>query len=436
MGKPSVCREQFYKRSSNTAKQRMPKQRPQQLEFIVLMASLMCISPMAVDTVLPALESMGAAVHTSQATDYQLLITMVILGLGIGSLFFGPISDSIGRKPAIFMGFFIFLIGIFICIRAEDMTVMVLGRILQGIGLSAPRTIAIAIIRDKHAGDYMARTMSFICVFLILIPIIFPILGKTMLDLYHWQAIFYTQMVLGILVCLWFWKRQAETLVPSKRIQFTRRLFVDGIKEIIGHKDTIGYTVISGLMTGAFIAYLSTAQQIFEQQYQLKDEFPYIFSLLLIPIGSAAFLTGLLVLQYGMKKLITIALSTYFAVSLLYSLLFYHTQNPDVMVLSVFFMFQFFTYGLLYGNLKTMALQPIGHIAGIGSAIIGCISTLMSVAISILIGKFVIDTTWPLFIGFAICSILSLLIQLYLRISARTLRVHTIISKKKVCKRS
>ncbi len=408
----------------------MPKKRLQQFESIALMASLMSITAMAIDTILPALNTIGIALGTRQAADNQLLITTIFLGLGLGPLFFGPISDNVGRKPVVFIGFFIFFIASCICTQAENITVMVLGRILQGIGLSAPRTAAIAMIRDLYNGNYMARVMSFVSVFFIMVPVIAPILGKSILDLYNWQAIFYTQMILGVFICLWFWKRQKETLVPSKRIKFTSNQFADGLKEIIRYKNTVGYTLIGGIIVGAFLGYLSTAQQIFEQQYQLKDEFPYIFGLLAISTGCAIFLNGKLVLQYGMERLITVALSLYVAISLLYCLCFYNTSNPGLMILLIFLGLQFFSYGLMFGNLKSMAMQPIGHIAGIGAAITGFISTAIAVAISTLIGRLVADTALPLFMGFMICSVLSLLIQLYLRISARTLRVHTIISKK------
>ena len=130
---------------------------------------------------------------------------MIFLGLGVGPLIFGPLSDSLGRKPVVYMGFGIFFIGSVICVLANSLEVMIIGRILQGVGLSAPRTISIAIIRDMYSGDYMARIMSFVTVVFILVPIIAPALGKFILDAYNWQGIFYVQVLISILVCLWFW---------------------------------------------------------------------------------------------------------------------------------------------------------------------------------------------------------------------------------------
>lgn len=240
----------------------MQKNKFAQFEFVTLMASLMSIVALAIDALLPALDIIGITIGTRQVADNQLLITMIFLGLGIGPLFFGPISDSIGRKPVVYMGLLLFIIASFICVFATSIEMMVLGRILQGIGLSAPRTIAIAMIRDIYSGDYMARIMSFITVVFLLVPIIAPALGKFVLDHYDWQAIFYVQVLFSILVSFWFWKRQAETLEISKRIKFTSTIFIDGLKELMQYKTTIGYTLISGFIVGSFMVYLSTSQQV------------------------------------------------------------------------------------------------------------------------------------------------------------------------------
>ncbi len=400
----------------------MQKNKFAQFEFVTLMASLMSIVALAIDALLPALDIIGITIGTRQVADNQLLITMIFLGLGIGPLFFGPISDSIGRKPVVYMGLLLFIIASFICVFATSIEMMVLGRILQGIGLSAPRTIAIAMIRDIYSGDYMARIMSFITVVFLLVPIIAPALGKFVLDHYDWQAIFYVQVLFSILVSFWFWKRQAETLEISKRIKFTSTIFIDGLKELMQYKTTIGYTLISGFIVGSFMVYLSTSQQVFEQQYQLKEEFPYIFGLLAISIGSAIFLNGTLVLKYGMEKLVTTSLLAFFAISLLYIVLFYNSSNPSVGILLLFFGMQFFAIGFLFGNLRALAMQPIGHIAGIGAAITGFVSTIMAVPISTYIGRFVLGTTLPLFIGFLVCALLSIVILVYLKVSVKQQR--------------
>jgi DHA1 family bicyclomycin/chloramphenicol resistance-like MFS transporter len=160
---------------------------------------------------------------------------------------------------------------------------------------------------------------------------------------------------------------------------------------------------------------LSSSQQIFQSQYNLKEEFPFIFAGLAISIGAAVFLNGILVIKYGMEKLVTVALISFFVVSATYVGVFYNSPNPDIRILLSFFALQFFSIGFLFGNLRAMAMEPVGHIAGIAAAVTGFISTIMAVPISIYIGRFISETALPLFIGFSICAALGVSLLIYLK---------------------
>ncbi|MGW9686809.1 multidrug effflux MFS transporter [Flagellimonas sp. 2504JD1-5] len=384
-------------------------------EFIALMASLMSIVALAIDALLPAISDIGAAINSLNPTDNQLLVTMIFLGLGLGQLFFGPLSDCYGRKPIVYVGFTLFVLASIICVFAPSLEIMIIGRILQGIGLSAPRTLAISIIRDTYKGDYMAKVMSFVVAFFILVPVVAPAIGKVILDSLGWKAIFYIQLVFGLLVCIWFWKRQPETLKPEFKIPFTKHVFVDGTKEFMKYKETIAYTFMSGLVTGAFLVYLSAAQHVFEDIYQMKEAFPYIFAGLAISIGFSTFLNGTLVLKFGMRKLSLMALIAFCTIALLYAFIFWNAPNPNIFVLVGFLSAQFFCLGFMWGNFRSIAMEPIGHIAGIGAAINGFISTLLAIPIASFIGNFVETSVWPLFAGLGICGLVSLVIYMMIR---------------------
>jgi len=389
----------------------MQKNNQSKLEFIALMASLMSLVALSIDALLPALEQIGISIRVQKEShDSQLLVTMIFLGLGFGQLISGPISDSLGRKTVIYGGFVLFVIASFVCVSATSIEMMVFGRILQGIGLSAPRTISIAMVRDSFSGNYMAKIMSFIVVIFILVPVVAPAIGKLMLDAYGWKSIFYSQLIFGVLVMFWLWKRQPETLKEENRVKFSFGLFSDGLKEFIKYKQATIFTLISGFITGSFMVYLSASQQIFQEQYLLVDEFPYIFAGLAISVGFATFLNGSFVMRFGMHKLVSFFLIIFSIVPVIYIALFYQKENPSIAILLVFFALQFFSIGFLFGNLRALAMQPVGHIAGIGAAINGFVSTIMAVPIATLIGKYVDTTTLPLFIGFFICGLLSLLL--------------------------
>jgi DHA1 family bicyclomycin/chloramphenicol resistance-like MFS transporter len=393
----------------------MQNKQPSKIEFIALMASLMSIVALSIDALLPALEHIGASIGIHNATDNQLLVTMIFLGLGFGQLIFGPISDSLGRKPVIYMGFTLFVIASFICVSATNLETMVVGRILQGIGLAAPRTISIAMVRDSFSGNYMAKIMSFIVVIFILVPVVAPAIGKLILDAYGWRAIFMSQLIIGLAIMIWLWKRQPETLPVEKRTKFRFRLFVDGAKEFVKHKQAVTFTLVSGFITGSFMVYLSASQHIFQEQYHFKEEFPYIFAGLAIAVGFATFLNGTLVMHFGMYNLVKVFAILFTLIPLLYASIYFNSDvNPSITIFLVFCGLQFFSLGFLFGNLRALAMQPVGHIAGVGSAINGFVSTIMAVPIATFIGSYVIETALPLFIGFFICGLCSLLLIQFL----------------------
>ncbi|GAA4270499.1 multidrug effflux MFS transporter [Hyunsoonleella aestuarii] len=393
----------------------MQNQNSFKLEFIALMASLMSIVALSIDALLPALPNIGEYVSVVNTSDNQLLITMIFLGLGFGQLVFGPLSDSFGRKPIVYIGFIVFIIASIICVTTKSFEIMIIGRVLQGIGLSSPRSLTLSMIRDSYSGDYMAKIVSIVVMFFILVPVVAPTLGQFLINYFSWKSIFYVNLIFGVLIMFWFWLRQPETLAPKNRIKFSSHLFIDGTKEFFKYKEAVAFTFVSGFITGSFMVYLSTSQQIFQEQYQLGELFPYIFASLAISVGLATFLNSKFVVKFGMWRIAYNASIAYTIISFLYVFLYWSGNNPSIYILLSFFGLQFFAVGFLFGNLRALAMQPLGHIAGIGAAINGFISTVMAVPIANYIGGFIKTSVLPLFIGFSIFGILSVLVFLVLK---------------------
>jgi len=386
------------------------KNRISDIEFISLMASLMALAALSIDALLPSLDVIGESIGTTDPKNNQFLIIVIVLGLGLGQLVSGALSDSIGRKPVMYIGCSLFAIASIICVFANNFELMVLGRLLQGVGLSAPRSVSMAIIRDKYIGDLMAKVMSYITVVFILAPVVAPTLGKLLLDQFGWQSIFYSQLIFGVFVTIWLWQRQPETLKEENKKTMNWALFRDGTKEFFKHPKAVVYTIVSGIISAPFLAYISASQQIFSQQYNLGEVYPYIFSGLALGIGVATFLNGSLVMKYGMKRMATIPMYAMLAITLTYVLM-YNGGNPDSTIFIGFLGLVLFTIGFVFGNLNALAMQPIGHIAGIGASIIGFLSTLVSVPLATLIGQFVDTSSLPIFIGFASCVGISLVLM-------------------------
>ncbi len=386
-------------------------------EFIIIMASLMSLASLSIDALLPGLNDIAKTIGIADPKDNQLLITMIFLGMGFGQLISGPLSDSLGRKPVIYLGFSVFTLSSLLCIYSTSMEMMLVGRVLQGIGLSAPRTVSTAMVRDRFVGDYMAKIMSFVTVIFILAPIIAPSFGKLMLDNFGWQSIFSSQLIFGLFIVIWMSQRQPETLKAENKKNMSLSLFTDGIKEFTKHKQSFVFTFVSGLILSAFMVYLSSSQQIFQEQYGLVEEFPFIFSGIAIVIGLSTFLNGTFVVRFGMMKLATSFIIALTLISLTYVILFYGEPNPSLIILLSFFVMMLFCIGFIFGNINALAMQPIGHIAGIGAALFGFVGTVMAVPIATFIGRFIHLTALPLFAGFAICGALSLVIIQYMKYS-------------------
>jgi len=388
----------------------MKNEKRSQLEFVILMAALMSIVALSIDAVLPALPKIGDYLNSVNETDNQKLITAIFLGLGFGQLIFGPLSDSFGRKPMVYFGFGVFVIASIICITTRNFEVMLFGRVLQGVGLSSPRTMSIAIVRDSYNGDHMAKILSIVTMTFILVPVIAPMLGQFLLIHFGWQSIFTVNLVFGSMIIIWFWRRQPETLLSKYQKTFHLSIFKTGTLTFFRIKSAIIYTLLSGLVTGSFMVYLSTSQQIFQVQYDLGDYFPYIFASLAVTIGLATFLNSAIVMRFGMWNLVHIALLAFVVISLIYVILFWSGVNPPIEILILFLMLQFASVAFLFGNYRALAMQPMGHIAGIGSALNGFISTVMAVPIANYIGSFIKTSVLPLFIGFLVTGIIGLVL--------------------------
>lgn len=386
-----------------------------QFEFIAIMASLMAITSLAMDALLPALGEIGNSLGITQSNQNQLLITMIFLGLGIGQLLSGPLSDSLGRKPVIYIGFSIFIIGSILSVYADNLGTMITGRLIQGIGLSAPKSVSMAIVRDSYQGDVMAKIMSFVIVIFILVPTIAPAYGKYMLDTFGWESIFNSQILIAILVSIWFGFRQKETLTKERKTPFNAQLFKNGLKQFFQSKTATLYTIILGFVTGSFLVFLSTAQTILGEQYNKQDEFPMLFAAVALTVGVSTFLNGLFVVKIGMKRLIFASSIIFTLIAFTYVVMYYGEANPSITIVMAFLMILFLAFGFLFGNLSALAMEPLGKIAGMGAAINGTLSTLIAVPIAGFIGSFIQETAFPLFAGFFATGLISVILLIIAR---------------------
>jgi DHA1 family bicyclomycin/chloramphenicol resistance-like MFS transporter len=370
-------------------------------EFVALMATMTSLVALSIDSVLPALSQIGAYLEVTDSRQTHLIVSVFFVGMALGQLFYGPLSDDKGRRYVIISGLIVFAVGSLVCINAESLEVMLIGRVIQAFGVSGPRVATLAVIRDKYEGEAMARVMSFIMMVFILVPMLAPIFGQTILFWFSWQHIFSSFLIYGLLIGLWFFIRQPETLPKEKRLPFSWSQLRISSKFILTHKLVMCYTLSSGTIFGAFLAYISSSQTLFQDIYDTGELFPMYFAMLAFSIGLASFINGNLVMRLGMRKLCTWAMLGWLLFSsVLTSLCFVYDGVPPLwQFVSVLFC-TFFCIGILFGNVNSMAMQPLGAMAGLGAAIIGSLSSIISVPTAIFIGSFIDSSITPVALGF------------------------------------
>lgn len=380
-------------------------------EFVLLMAYLTSLMAFAIDAILPALDQIGKDLFFQNPNDTQYIISIIFLGFGFGLFLFGPLSDAYGRKPPIYMGASVFIIGCLISYFATDMQGMLIGRFLQGLGASSFRIISIAIVRDKYSGAPMAQITSLIMTFFILVPVMAPSIGQFVINYADWKAIILLFLFICITSTTWFALRQKETLSKSERKSIAPKQIIHASIETLTTPLSLVSILISGLIFGGFIAYLSSSQIIFQKIYGEIENFPYLFGGLAFTVGISSLINSFLVQRYGLVRLINIALKLMVLNLLPISFHFYfYPHEPSLLYFYITFAVLFFLVGLLFGNLNALAMAPLGHIAGVASSVVGAVQNMISVGISVLIISQIKMSTFPLIIGFLLVSALSLLL--------------------------
>ena len=379
------------------------------LEFVVMVSIMMSLMALSIDAMLPALSQIGSDLNVQNPNERQLVVSTIFIGVAVGQLFFGPLSDKTGRKPAMYIGYSLYICGSLISAFAYNFPMMLFGRLLQGIGISAPRAVLLALVRDQYEGRLMARVMSFVSTVMLLIPMIAPTLGQAILLHAGWRSIFFSFILMALITLIWFALRMPETLAPENRRPFSLKRIVDTTIEIIKIRPAFGYTISIGLISGAFLGYLNSAQQIFQEHYALGERFPLYFALIALSIGLASFSNAQLVVRFGMRFLVRWSLIVILGLAILALGIVILTsgQLPLWLVLT-YLISTFFCVGILFGNQNALAMEPLGHLAGIGAAVVGSLSTLISIPLGTLIGQSYNGTVAPLIIGIAVLSGLSI----------------------------
>ena len=378
-------------------------------EFTVLMAVNFALVAFSIDAMLPALPAIAQELSPDAVNNAQLVITSFVLGMGIGTLFTGPLSDAFGRRRIFFWGVALFIIGTALAGLAESLETHLAARIVQGLGVAGPRIVLIAMIRDLYAGRNMARIMSLVMLVFTLVPAVAPLCGAIIIDMFGWRMIYLAFVIFALFTSLWLAFRQGETHPVRLRTPFRPLSLLGAARACFRERVFRLSTAAQSLSFAMLFANLSSVHPIFENVYGMTDEFPYWFALIAVLGGIASILNASLVMRLGMRKLVLIG---FWGQALLSGLvLIVELQGmPPFMLFMIWTTSIFFTAGLVIGNLNSLALEPLGHVAGMAASIIGSVSTVVSVLLAVPLGLAFNGTLVPMSAGILLYACVAALI--------------------------
>ncbi|EIE52295.1 Bcr/CflA subfamily drug resistance transporter [Citreicella sp. 357] len=393
------------------------------MEFVALLATLFATIAFSIDAMLPALPQIGAELTPEDVNRAQLVVTSFVLGMGIGTLFTGPLSDTFGRKPVILGGAAIYIAMSLLAATEDTLEGLLFARMIQGFGAAGPRVVALAIVRDLHSGREMARIMSFVMMVFTLFPALAPSIGALIIDVSSWRAIFWAFVLLATISSLWLFLRLPETLPRQNRRPFSVVALKDALAELLGNPVVRITILMQGLIFSMLFSMISQVQQIYDLSFGKGDSFPLWFAGVAVCAASGNVLNAALVMRLGMRLLIQVMLAANVVIVAL-ALTAFIVGVPGGWGFAVFLVWQwsvFFQMGLTIGNVNAIAMEPVGHIAGLAASLIGAVATVIAVIIAAPVGLLFNGTPVPLAAGVLVEAVLALLAMRWLlRVEARS----------------
>ncbi len=386
-----------------------PQRRLSLPEFTAMLATLTATVAFSIDAMLPALPQIAAELSPDDINRAQLVLTSFVLGMGLGTFFAGPVSDAIGRRRTIFLGGAIYILGALGALVSNNLEVLLAARFIQGFGAAGPRIVPMALVRDLYAGREMAKITSFIMMLFILIPALAPSIGGVIIGFTGWHGVFAAFVLFGLIGMTWVGLRQPETLSPDRRRPLRVGALVAGAREVLSDRNVRLYAAVMALGFGQMFALLSSSQQLFAV-FGVTDSFPHWFAAMAILAGSGTVFNARFVMRLGMRKIVKAAYIAQIAVSavMLVLVLSGAVAGPgDFALIFVYTISVFAMAGLTFGNLNALAMQKMGHLAGMTASVVTALSTVGAVIIAAPVGLAFNGTALPIVVATLVCSTLA-----------------------------
>jgi DHA1 family bicyclomycin/chloramphenicol resistance-like MFS transporter len=385
-------------------------------ELILLLAFMTSLGALTIDLQLPAMPLILQSFGLAAANQQQWMITAYMFGFAGAQIFYGPISDSFGRKPVLLFGLVVYVLASVACLLADSYWLFLISRGLQGVGAAAARIMVNAITRDFFKGNEMAKVTSLVMLIFIMVPVFAPALGSVILLLGDWHLILWVYMGFGVLVMLWSMLRLPESLAIENKKPLRLGRIKTAFVQVVSEPLSMSFAVISGVIFAGFMAYLNAAEQIYSQIYDAKKHFPYLFGGIALFFGLAAFINAKIVMRFGAMQVTFYGMMVLLLANLVsLMLVMLYAGIPPLWLFVVMMASINVCIGLAYGNLMAIAMLPLGNVAGMGASVIGTISAILAAGIGIFISQQLKDTLMPIMLGFTITSMLAFLLVNYFR---------------------
>ncbi|SCB43641.1 MFS transporter, DHA1 family, bicyclomycin/chloramphenicol resistance protein [Rhizobium multihospitium] len=382
-------------------------------EFIALAAFLMAINSLAIDIMLPALQQIGSSLGVMNENHRQYVVTAYLIGFGSAQLIYGPLSDRFGRRMPLLVGITIYVISAFGIALIPSFAGLLALRFIQGLGSAATRVITVSIVRDVFGGRLMAEVMSLIMMVFMIVPVIAPGSGQIILLVSTWHMIFVFIGAMATLVGLWMYFRLPETLKPENVRPLTVRSVASGFKIVLTDRVALCYTLASTFLFGALFGFINSAQQIYNNIYGLGVYTPLAFGGVAAFMALSSFVNSQFVGRFGMRRLSHTALLGFVAITFCWLLVQLYGPSPMPFPLfMVFFALAMFQFGWIGSNFNSLAMEPLGHVAGTASSVLGFMSTVGGASIGACIGQFYNGTATPMVIGYFTVSLIGVVFVL------------------------